>query len=353
MKKRIRVLIVDDSKFMRKSLTRILESDPGVQVIGSARNGLDGLEKIKDIRPDVITLDIDMPVMDGLETIRHIMIKSPVPIVVLSSMFDNGRVTFDALRLGVVDFVPKPSGAISPDIDTASRQIINRIKLATSLNLDNVRRVQLTHNDLQNHPRDMYRYRSLDYVMALGTTLSGPNTVIRLLTQIRPTLPMAIVVVQEISLKIIDAFTRQFDQHVPWRVEMAQDGAVVKQGVCYISSTERSIVLETNTSGEAVMRLVEHKTEPLNHLFASAADVFQQNTIGVLLTGIGDDGGDGFARIKDLSGITLAQATDCCVYPNLTQSAIEKGVVDLAISENDLPGIINNQMHSWAGEVDH
>ncbi len=116
MEKKIKVLVVDDALFMRKAVTDILEEDADIQVLDTAKDGKEGLSKIKKLRPDVITLDIDMPVMDGLTAIRHIMIESPVPIVVLSSLFSDGAITFDALRLGVVDFVPKPSGAISEDI---------------------------------------------------------------------------------------------------------------------------------------------------------------------------------------------------------------------------------------------
>ncbi|MCI5209776.1 MAG: response regulator, partial [Candidatus Electrothrix sp. ATG2] len=112
MNKKLKVLVVDDATFMTKAISDLLESDSDIEVAGVANNGLEGLEKIKELQPDVITLDIDMPVMDGLQAVRHIMIESPVPIVVLSSLFSDGSITFEALRLGVVDFVAKPSGAI-------------------------------------------------------------------------------------------------------------------------------------------------------------------------------------------------------------------------------------------------
>ena len=108
--KKIKVLIVDDAAFMRKAILSMLESDAQIEVVGTAANGKEGLEQIAKLQPDVVTLDIDMPVMDGITSIRHIMIKSPVPVVVLSSLFSDGAITFDALRLGVVDFIPKPSG---------------------------------------------------------------------------------------------------------------------------------------------------------------------------------------------------------------------------------------------------
>ena len=344
MEQKIKVLVIDDASFMRKAVTDILLSDPGIEVLDSAKNGLEGLEKIKEIRPDVITLDIDMPVMDGLTAIRHIMIESPVPVVVLSSLVGDGAVTFDALRLGVVDFIPKPSGAISEDIGNSKKDIINRVKLARSVNFENIRRVRLSGLNNKGGLADRYGYHPLEYILALGTSLSGPNTIIRLLSQAPPTLPAAVVVVQEISPKIISSFVKEFDEHVPWKVEMAGDDLVIEQGTCYIGSNEMSLSIKKNIKGDPVIKTGQKIEQPLNLLFSSAAETFNQNTIGVLLTGIGDDGAEGFAKIKEQSGVTMAQDARTCVYPNLTHNAIQKGVVDIVIGENKLETAIGSLM---------
>ncbi len=345
MEEKIKVLIIDDAAFMRKAVTGILEDDPGIQVLGSARNGLEGLNKIKELHPDVITLDIDMPVMDGLTAIRHIMIESPVPIVVLSSLFSDGAITFEALRLGVVDFVPKPSGSISSDMESSKKQVVDRIKLASEVNFENIRRVRLPRWDVKERLADRYGFHPLDYIIAVGTTLSGPNTVIRFLSNLSPTLPAAVVVVQEISPRIISSFVKQFDEHVPWKVEIAQDDMLVEQGTCYISSNENPLSLQVNSEGDPCLKCRNGAHEPLNMLFSSASDVFYQNTIGVLLTGTGDDGAEGFAKIKQKSGVTIAQDTQSCVYPNLTQNAIQKGVVDVALDESKLAGAVEQLMN--------
>lgn len=336
MEEKIKVLIVDDAAFMVKAVSEILESDPDMEVVGSAKNGLEGLEKIKELHPDVITLDIDMPIMDGIKAIRHIMIESPVPVVVLSSLFADGSITFEALRLGVVDFVPKPSGSISQDISTAKQKIIDRIKLATSVNMENIRRVRLSKWDVKERLADRYGFKPLDYVLAMGTTLTGPNTFIRLFSSLSPNIPATAIVVQEISPKILSSFVKKFDEHVPWKIEMAQNGAVLEQGTCYICSNENSLSIETDQRGSACMKVGGGVERPLDLLFSSAADIFKQNTVGVLLTGIGDDGAEGFNKIRERSGITIAQSTDTCVYPNLTQNVIERGIVDIMADENDL-----------------
>lgn len=340
MKDPIKVLIVDDALFMRKAISEILESDDMLKVIGTARDGIEGLEKIKELKPDVVTLDIDMPRMDGLAAIRHLMIESPVPVVVLSSLFSDGAVTFEALRLGVVDFVPKPSGTISEDMDKSRRQIVDRVKIASAVNFENIRRVRMASGDPDGNISAPYGFNSVQYLITLGTSLSGPNTVIRLLTRLSPTLPAALVVVQEIAPQILPAFVKRFNEHVPWSIQMAQDGQVLEQGVCYICSNEHALSVDRNEEDQPCLKLNEKVEHPLNLLFSTASEVFDKNAVGVLLTGIGVDGADGFEKIIENQGVTIAQDTQCCVYPNLTQNAIERGTVGTIAREVQLPGII-------------
>ncbi len=344
MSEPIKALIVDDALFMRKAISEILESDEKLQVVGTARDGLDGLDKIKELKPDVITLDIDMPRMDGLAAIRHIMIESPVPVVVLSSLFSDGAVTFEALRLGVVDFVPKPSGAISEDMDKSRRQIIDRVKIASSVNFENIRRVRIGTQADENNAMPGPQETLPTHVIALGTSLSGPNTVIRLLTRLSPLLPAAIVVVQEIAPQILPAFVERFNQHVPWRIEMARDGQVLQQGACYIGSNEYALSIGTNDEDQPCLELSDPVEQPLNLLFNSVSACFRENTIGVMLTGVGDDGAEGFAQIQQNSGTTIAQDMQCCVYPNLTQNAIDKGTVSTVVEEQHLPSAIETSI---------
>lgn len=332
----IRVVVVDDATFMLKAVSDILESDPMVTVVGTAKNGLEGLEKIKELHPDVITLDMDMPVMDGLTAVRHIMIEAPVPVVVLSSLYNDGSITFEALRLGVVDFVPKPSGAISRDIHTAGQKIIDRIKIAAAVNIENIRRVRLPKLDIKKDLSQRYGFQHLEYIVAMGTTLTGPNTFIRIFTTLSPQLPATAVIVMDIAPQILESFVRKFDDHTYWKIEIARDNTVLEQGTCYIASDETSVSVVMNDSGEAALKVGAKTAEPLNQLFASAAEVFKQNTVGLLLTGIGSDGADGFAKIRAGNGVTIAQSTKTCVYPNLTQNAIARGTVDIVAEETEL-----------------
>ncbi len=351
MAEKIKVLVVDDASFMVKAISEILNSDPEIEVVGSAKNGLLALEKIKELRPDVITLDVDMPVMDGIKAVRHIMLECPVPVVMLSSLFSNGAISFEALRLGVVDFLPKPSGAISQDIHKAKQQIIDRIKIAVSVNIHNIHRVRIKPTTQFDKLDDYYGLQELEHLLLMGTTLGGPNTCIRIFAELPTRLSTAAVVVQEISPKILPAFVTEFDKYANWHVCEATDGAILEAGVCYVASNEHSLTIAANENGEAFLQIGAPVPKPLNTLFSSAATVFGRHTIGVLLTGVGDDGAEGFLEIKNRLGTTLAQKSDTCVYPNLAQCAIDKGSVDKVVDEVNLIDEIEALINEYAATL--
>jgi two-component system chemotaxis response regulator CheB len=338
MDKKYKVLVVDDATFMTKAISDLLESDPEIEVIGVARNGLEGLKKIKELHPDVITLDIDMPVMDGLQAIRHIMIEAPVPIVVLSSLFSDGSITFEALRLGVVDFVAKPSGAISSDIHVAKQQIVDRIKLATAVNFQNIRRVRVR----KSQRVDRQNPGGPQSLVVIGTSLTGPNSFIRLMTRLESGLRAAAVILLEISPKILPAFVDKFNEFASWKIAIAEDGKVLEQGACYIQSNMLAVTVDFSEYGDTCFRIGDPTDRPLDTLFASAAATFKEDTVGVLLTGYGDDGSEGFAKIQECGGKTIAQSVESCVYPNLTDSAIKRNKVDMVVDESRLAEAITS-----------
>jgi two-component system, chemotaxis family, protein-glutamate methylesterase/glutaminase len=344
METRIRVLVVDDSLFMRKAISEIIASDSQLCVVGTAKDGMDGLKKINKLQPDVVILDIDMPRMNGLTAVRHIMIQYPLPIVVFSSLFTYGDVTFDALELGVVDFIPKPSGMISGNMEYLKKQIVDRIKIASGVNIKNIRRV----NTKSKLPDRKVTYPStpltLDNIIAVGAGFSGTNSVIRLVSQLSPNLPSAIIASIEMSPKILPAFVEKFNTRVSWDVAVVEDGQEVKAGVCYIGSNENTVHMVRNKNNSPCFLIDGKSADPLNTLFKSSVGIFNLNTIGVMLTGLGDDGADGFSRIQAYSGITIAQDAKNCVYPNLTQNAIDHGAVTHAVGEDRLPGTIESSL---------
>lgn len=327
----IKVLVVDDSFFMRKVISEILEQDPQLKVIGTANDGFDALEKIRTLKPDVVTLDIDMPGMDGLSVIRRIMILNPLPVVVFSSLFCYGDVTFESLGLGVIDFVPKPSGMVSSDKDHLRRKITDRVKNAAGVKIGNIRRVSTKSKPISI---PIAANDSLDYIIPVGAGLSGTNAVVRLASQLDPKLPAALVAMLEIAPPILPSFVEKFNEHVHWDVTLIEDGQVVEPGVCYIGSNENAVRVGLNDDNDPCFRLEGKMPDPLNMLFESAANLFNNNTIGVLLAGLGDDGASGFSHIQVCNGVTIAQDTNCCVYPNLPQNAIAMGAATQVVDES-------------------
>lgn len=346
MSDKVKVLIVDDSSFMVKTLSEMLSDDPEIEVIGYASNGQDALEKIKQLKPDVITLDVDMPVMDGISAIRHIMIESPVSIVMLSSLFRHGEITFEALRLGAVDFMPKPSGAISTDIHEERHNIIDRVKIAADENIENIRRVRLCKVDVRKNLTERYSLNQLEYLVTLGTTLGGPNSIIALMSVLSADIPAAVVVIQEISPRILPAFVAKFNEYTPWKVEIGHEGTVLEQGVCYMCAYNEPLIVTTNEADEICLQKRELPGQPLDDLFNSAAELFESHSVGVLMTGVGDDGSKGFASIRGKSGTTIAQDFKTCVYPNLTHSAIENKVVDYVTDSHQMAQQIESVLQS-------
>jgi len=336
MEEKIKVLVVDDASVMRRAVVDILSSDPIIEVVGTAENGLVGLEKAQSLQPDVITLDMDMPVMNGISAIRHVMIKCQIPIVVLSSLFTDGAVTFEALRLGVVDFVPKPSGAVSRDLNKGKEKIIDRVKLAAAVKVGNIHRAKLPAFPVSKKHGGNLENSPPDALVIIGTNLCGPNTVIRMISDLAPTLRAGVVVVQEISPQILPSFAEQFNKSVPWEIHALQEDTIIEPGACYIGSTETSLSFTQSANGKPLVLVGEAVDRPIDLLYSSAAEAFHGPVVGVLLGGIGDDGAKGLATIKRHGGTTLVQDTHYCVFPNLTENAIRCGVADKIVKDREL-----------------
>ncbi|HDM76947.1 MAG TPA: response regulator [Deltaproteobacteria bacterium] len=334
----IKVLIVDDASLMQKILGKILSEDPEINVVGYAKNGLECLEKIEEYNPDVISLDIDMPLMDGLTTVKHIMIEKPTPTVVVSSMTQTGYVTFEALRLGVIDFIPKPSGSVSLDMEAQKNILKNRIKLSAGIQIKKVKRVWFKNNGTKS--KHFLGNSQPDKIVGIGTSLGGPNTIIRIVSSLYSDFDGAILAMQEIDPQILPAFCSYFDEIAPIKVVPSEDSIPLRSGVCYLVSNKCEVEIEENEREGKVLRIRKSLKDPISCMFNSIASHFRENSMGILLTGIGSDGIDGLRAIINAGGMTIAQEEECCVFPNLTQSAIEHGVVQQILPDREIPDVL-------------
>ncbi|MGC9967164.1 MAG: chemotaxis protein CheB [Syntrophobacteraceae bacterium] len=342
----VKTLIVDDAPFMRKAVQAILGNSDMIEVVGTASNGQECLSRIAERRPDVITLDIDMPVMNGISTVKNIMVRYQIPIVIISSLVQDGYFAFEALRLGVMDFIPKPSKVGQMNWADEEELIRKRVLTAAGMQVHRMRRVRCKHKHgpVKSDPRT----RPTGAVV-MGTTLAGPNTIMHLVTALPANFNSVIIALQEIHPRILAPFCSYFNQISPMEVIPVTSACPLLPGRVYIGSTFSALSVESSKDGpsELEVRATPNGKFPIDRLFSSAAHHFGQRTCGVLLTGIGTDGADGMGHIKAEGGLTIAQEKSCCPYPNLVENVIEKGIVDAILSTQ---GIVN-RLKSWTDHL--
>jgi two-component system chemotaxis response regulator CheB len=336
----IRTLIVDDAPLMRKAIQKILGGNGLIEVVGTASNGRECLNKIADYEPDVITLDIDMPIMNGISAVKNIMVRHQLPIIIISSLVHDGYFAFEALRLGVMDFVPKPSRIGDMNWDYEEELVRQRVLTAACMQVHRMRRVRLKHKQQAVRFGKEKRPKS---AVVMGTNIAGPNTIMHLVTQLPADFDGVIVALQEIHPKILVPFCSHFNEISPLEVIPVVSESVLMPGRVYIGSTFTGCAVEKCGKGALQVRPTESAAYPIDQLFESAADVFHKRLCGVLLTGIGTDGAAGIHQIKKKGGLTIAQEQSCSPYPNLVENALAKETVDAVLSTK----AIATRLQSW------
>jgi len=329
MTKRVRVLVVDDSALMRKLIPIILERDPGIEVVGTAMDGAFALRKIAELQPDVVTLDLEMPRMDGIETLRMIMRSAPLPVIVFSTHSREGAYsTFKALALGAIDFVAKPKDAAVGHLDPIAFELSEKIKVAQRAS--GTKKIPALDAD---PPRPVKRKSSPvvppNRIIAIGISTGGPNALQYLLAQIPADLPVSFVVVQHMPEGFTDMFARRLDECCALDVQEAKSGDLLIAGRVLICPGNRHMMVRRMPRGEMI---VLSDTPPINGhrpsvdvLFHSVAQEFGLTAVGILMTGMGEDGAEGLGAIKAAGGMTIAQSEDTCVVGGMPRAAIAKG----------------------------
>ncbi len=344
MSKRLRVLVVDDSALMRKLIPQILARDNEIEVVGTAMDGAFGLKKIEDLRPDVVTLDLEMPRMDGLETLRQITRRFRVPVIVVSALTTEGASsTFKALALGAFDFVAKPRDAASAHMDEIAADLINKIKVAAKSRILNTPVLpQLDRPKPNKSP--LRPRREPTKIVAIGISTGGPNALQYLLTQLPGDFPGSIVVVQHMPAGFTEMFSRRLDESCAIDVKEAQSGDLLIAGRALICPGDRHIKVRRMPLGNTVVlsdeaRMNGHRPS-VDVLFRSVAAEFGSRAIGALMTGMGDDGATGLGMMKDAGALTIAQSEESCTVFGMPKAAIERGyamrVVPLDMMANTL-----------------
>ncbi|HXX17297.1 MAG TPA: chemotaxis response regulator protein-glutamate methylesterase [Candidatus Eremiobacteraceae bacterium] len=329
MKERVRVLVVDDSALMRKLIPMILERDPEIEVVGTAMDGAFALKKIAELQPDVVTLDLEMPRMDGIETLRTIMRHVPLPVIVFSTHSKEGAYsTFKALALGAIDFVAKPKDAAAGHLDPVAQQLVDKIKVAKRAGGPKV----LTKLEPETPAPPKIRSRAAippSRIIAVGISTGGPNALQYLLSQFPGDFPASFVIVQHMPEGFTDMFARRLDECCALEVQEAKSGDLLLAGRVLICPGNRHMMVRRMPRGEMVVLsdgpAINGHRPSVDVLFHSVAQEFALTAVGVLMTGMGDDGAEGLGAIKAAGGITIAQSEDTCVVSGMPRAAIVKG----------------------------
>ncbi|MBI1912658.1 MAG: chemotaxis response regulator protein-glutamate methylesterase [Deltaproteobacteria bacterium] len=323
----IKVLIVDDSAFMTAAVRHILSSDAGIEVVGTASDGMDAIGKVKRLKPDVVLLDIEMPLMDGLTALSYIMAETPAPVVMLSGLEEkNASLAVKSLEHGAVDFIRKPSGTISYDIGRIRDEIVEKVRIAATVD---VRKMAL------ELPEESYRLERLrtatrKSIVVIGASTGGPRALGKVLSGLRRGVSAAVFVVQHMSIEFTASFAERLRWVCPLDISIARDGETVAPGKVFIAAGDSNTAIERGGDGKAVVvTSVVHATYPsIDHTMESAARVYGKEALGVLMTGAGSDGALGMKAIKKAGGATIAEDSSTCVVYGMPRAAIEMGVVD-------------------------
>jgi two-component system, chemotaxis family, protein-glutamate methylesterase/glutaminase len=330
-RKMVRVLIVDDSPTLRILIRIILENDPGIQVVGEAGNGNEALTLCRKLNPDIITMDIQMPGMDGYETIRHIMAEMPRPIVVLTSTESDIELgtAYKAIECGALMVLGKPKGV--PGTDPEADNLISQIKAMADVKV--VRRTRWSQPEQSKMPGKAAMPRSSRLqrirLVTIGVSTGGPPALQVILSRLPAGFPAPILVVQHMSRNFISGLATWLNETTPLQVRVAQAGEKLEPGMVYLAPDGNHLTVTADGSVRLkTMSLVDGHCPSATVLFKSAAEVNGPETAGVILTGMGSDGARGLKTLHDAGGYTMAQNEASCIIFGMPKEAIAMGAVN-------------------------
>jgi two-component system chemotaxis response regulator CheB len=331
----IRVLIVDDSSLMRAALSRMVDSDYDLQVVGTAVDGVDGVEQIKTLQPDVVTLDVEMPRMNGLETLARIMAEWPRPVIMLSAFTrESTRITLEALERGAFDFIPKPSAEATLGILGIRDDLLAKIKSAAHSPLARAR--SATHKaPARAVPVLSASIQTPPAIVAIGTSTGGPAALLSILSKLPARLPTGILIVQHMPAGFASEFAKRLNHLCPMPVRESKGGEIIEPGTVYVAPAGLHMTVRradsacrTHLSKSPTGTLHTPSVDVLMH---SVASVFGKRAMGVLLTGMGADGAQGMKAIRDAGGWTVGQDAESCAVYGMPRSAAEINALSRSI----------------------
>lgn len=339
---KIKLLIVDDSLFMRKLICEILEGMKEVEIVGEAKNGVEAAKLAFLLEPDIVTMDFNMPLMDGELAIKKILQSNnnPPAIILLSANTEDGlETTMRCLRAGAIDFIHKPSGKLSMNLDTIKKELIEKIKTAVRA------RIQIKIGKLISRSKNIYK--NSEFIrggeikaVVIGASTGGPTLVEDILVGLPANLNIPIFIVQHMPLEFTASFAERLNKYSAVRVKEASDGDEVMAGICYLAKGGWHMKIK-DINGRPIIHLTQEDKQggyrpSINVTMQSVADYYKKKTLGIILTGMGDDGTIGMGEIKAAGGYTLVQIPETAVISSMPLSVIQAGFADEQLVIKDI-----------------
>jgi two-component system chemotaxis response regulator CheB len=339
----VRVLVVDDSALMRKLIPQLLQGDPAIEVVGTAMDGLLGLKKIEELRPDVVTLDLEMPRMDGLDMLREIVRQYSIPVIVVSSHTSKGAYSaLNALSQGAFDFIAKPTDSPKGGLEQIAKELAVKIKVAAISGPP-----KLTFHLAANTPHAPKQQPTENRptrTIAIGISTGGPNALHYLCSQLPAEFGGCLVIVQHMPEGFTGMFARRLNECSSIHVSEALSGDILRPGRAFVCPGNRHLKIRRTPQGDMIALVdqapVNGHRPSVDVLFRSVAKELGKDSVAVLMTGMGDDGADAMQAVQAAGGLTIAQSTESCVVDSMPRAAIEAGYAARVVSLESLPSVL-------------
>jgi len=339
---KIRVLVVDDSLFMRTLISDMLNSDPEIEIIGTAKDGTEAIKKVSKIKPDCITLDLAMPVWDGLTTLKHIIEKYPTPVVILSAYSKkDADITMKCLNAGAVGFVLKPSGELSLDIEQVKNQLVEEVKAASQVNVRKIKSL------IAKKPKRMRRKLiGINKIVVIGASTGGPQTLKLVLSSLPGDFPAPVIVVQHVPTSFFtQSLAEHLNQDCELTVKVIDNNEPIQAGTVYLIPSGFRMHLTHLDTQDVIGSLSREESNILSPSIDLAmktlAQIYSENVVGIILSGMGRDGVEGMKAIKEAGGKTIVQDESSLIF-GMPKAVIKEGYADKVLPPPEITRFIVN-----------
>ena len=353
-----RVLIAEDSPTIRNLLQKILSSSPDIEIIGTAANGKEAVDKTIKLKPDLVTMDIRMPIMNGFEATREIMRRAPTPILVISASVnsDDLKITFNAIQAGALDIIEKPRGGLRQNYEEMAAKIIRKVKVISGVKVfhhvskkalgGRVKTGDSYKNSKDSKARKIrinHKTTEMPDIICIAASTGGPGALASVLKTVPKNFSIPIVVVQHITKGFGEGFAHWLDHECLLKVNTISSGSSIEPGNIYIAPDDYHLLVGPNKKFRTSKSLPVSGLRPYaTFLFNSVAELYGDRSLGIILTGMGRDGSEGMKNIKLAGGITLAQSEDSCIVFGMPKEAIDLGIVDYVLNLEEINSFMKN-----------